>query len=508
MPPFNQFKIAVSALLSRSSEQRREVRIDVAVVIEPTSSGQKDVVVRLTREDDAQFLYAARISEDNYGSLRKEQGLGQHWHEFSNFPAMFSGLIEKCASTPEKSDQPKRWMQLTELPKELNGQSSLKMEILQTTEVKPVILLALSFVAATDAQIKDYLTSKLTNLKQKLSLLDKDKKLQLTAAKETIEHLNEKLKTQEVDSNERISALQKEKETALTKVGELERERELLEREVNEKCSECDDLQYEKEQYLKEIDELKSCLLAEKELNRRLQEELDVERSKEEESAARLGDELDGLKVELRKKNLLCINQQREISRLIQLEKDLKHDLKLQEGETQKGVEIIQKMMRRERAAKSEKIRAENDQVSLRDEKLKSMEGEYEAVKADLALVRADLEKLQSENKQLIEKCTVLSTEKEDLSASLRAKNKALADLYHSSRQATALAISPLGPYPIAVHNVSPSYRPVLGLHNPTAATSPPTMLLHHDPVSPISLRGTSTTPSGPIIRPPNRPNV
>uniref|UniRef100_A0A914X883 Uncharacterized protein n=1 Tax=Plectus sambesii TaxID=2011161 RepID=A0A914X883_9BILA len=44
--------------------------------------------------------------------------------------------------------------------------------------------------------------------------------------------------------------------------------------------------------------------------------------------------------------------------------------------------------------------------------------------------------------------------------------------------------------------------------HNPTAATSTPPTLLHHDPVSPISLRATSTTPSGPIIRPPNRPNI
>ncbi|WAR23805.1 SAS6-like protein [Mya arenaria] len=85
---------------SQDREDRRGsicVKMELATVTAPTT--RKELVVRLTDEKDLFFLYTLRLGEEDFQTLKMQQGL---LVDFGAFPQKFIDLLEMCLKEEHK----------------------------------------------------------------------------------------------------------------------------------------------------------------------------------------------------------------------------------------------------------------------------------------------------------------------------------------------------------------------------------------------------------------------
>ena len=61
----------------------------------------QELCIRVTEEDDPLLLYTSIITETEYSTIKKNQGL---LVDFANYPYNIIDLIEKCISEQNKKD--------------------------------------------------------------------------------------------------------------------------------------------------------------------------------------------------------------------------------------------------------------------------------------------------------------------------------------------------------------------------------------------------------------------
>ncbi|XP_040422228.1 spindle assembly abnormal protein 6 homolog isoform X4 [Cygnus olor] len=168
--------VGIPALRGRSGSYRGEGtewhwRLDVRVNIELLSISnpvhRKDLAVRLTNDADPFFLYNLVISEEDFQSLKSQQGL---LVDFSAFPQKFIDLLQQCIHEQNK-DIPRFLLQLVSSTSDLDH-TPVSLNIVETNPFKHLTHLSLKFLPGNDAEIKKFLANCLKCLKEDKMILE------------------------------------------------------------------------------------------------------------------------------------------------------------------------------------------------------------------------------------------------------------------------------------------------------------------------------------------------
>ncbi|XP_033718827.1 spindle assembly abnormal protein 6 homolog isoform X6 [Tursiops truncatus] len=181
----------------------------------------EDLVIRLTDDTDPFFLYNLVISEEDFQSLKFQQGL---LIDFSAFPQKFIDLLQQC--TQEHAKEIPRFLLQLVSPEAILDNSPAFLNVVETNPFKHLTHLSLKLLPGNDVEIKKFLADCLKCSKEeKLSLTQSldDVTRQLNFTQKT---LSEKI--QELDklrnewashtatlSNKHSQELTNEKEKAL-----------------------------------------------------------------------------------------------------------------------------------------------------------------------------------------------------------------------------------------------------------------------------------------------------
>ncbi|XP_024908063.1 spindle assembly abnormal protein 6 homolog isoform X3 [Pteropus alecto] len=202
-------------------ERRVSVRVSIELQSVSNPVHRKDLVIRLTDDTDPFFLYILVISEEDFQSLKFQQGL---LVDFLAFPQKFIDLLQQC--TQEHAKEIPRFLLQLVSPAAVLDNSPAFLNVVETNPFKHLTHLSLKLLPGSDVEIKKFLAGCLKCSKEeKLSLTQslEDVTRQLNFAQKT---LSEKI--QELDklrnewashtaalSNKHSQELTNEKEKAL-----------------------------------------------------------------------------------------------------------------------------------------------------------------------------------------------------------------------------------------------------------------------------------------------------
>uniref|UniRef100_A0A8V5GCA9 Spindle assembly abnormal protein 6 homolog n=1 Tax=Melopsittacus undulatus TaxID=13146 RepID=A0A8V5GCA9_MELUD len=155
----------------------------------------QDLAVRLTDDTDPFFLYNLVISEEDFQSLKSQQGL---LVDFSAFPQKFIDLLQQCIQEQNK-DIPRFLLQLVSSASVLDH-TPVSLNVVETNPFKHLTHLSLKFLPGNDAEIKKFLASCLKCLKEdklmleeKLRRTEEDLTRQLSYTQQSLSERNREL---------------------------------------------------------------------------------------------------------------------------------------------------------------------------------------------------------------------------------------------------------------------------------------------------------------------------
>ncbi|XP_034636031.1 spindle assembly abnormal protein 6 homolog [Trachemys scripta elegans] len=147
----------------------RRINVRVRIELQSTSNPvhKKDLIVQLTDDTDPFFLYNLVISEEDFQSLKCQQGL---LVDFSAFPQRFIDLLQQCIQEQNK-DTPRFLLQLVSSASVLDHTPAF-LNVVETNPFKHLTHLSLKFLPGNDAEIKKFLAICLKCIKEEKSLLE------------------------------------------------------------------------------------------------------------------------------------------------------------------------------------------------------------------------------------------------------------------------------------------------------------------------------------------------
>ncbi|KAM4722876.1 spindle assembly abnormal protein 6 homolog [Rhinophrynus dorsalis] len=206
-------------LRNRDSEERRlNVRICIELHTSASPVHKKDLVVQMTDDLDPFFLYNLVISEDEFQSLKIQQGL---LIDFSAFPQKFIDLLCQCIQE-ESKEMPRFLLQLSPSSSVL-GSSPAQLDVIETNPFKHLIHLSLRLLPANDLEIKTYLAACLRcikdekyQLQQTLKKTEEDLSRQLLCSQQTLSEKSQELERLKSELSLKVTALTSQHTTELT----------------------------------------------------------------------------------------------------------------------------------------------------------------------------------------------------------------------------------------------------------------------------------------------------
>ncbi|XP_063110887.1 spindle assembly abnormal protein 6 homolog isoform X2 [Cavia porcellus] len=219
-------------------ERRISVRVSIELQSVSNPVHRKDLVIRLTDDTDPFFLYNLVISEEDFQSLKFQQGL---LVDFLAFPQKFIDLLQQCVQEHTK-EIPRFLLQLVS-PAAILDNSPVFLNVVETNPFKHLIHLSLKLLPGNDMEIKKFLAGCLKCSKEEKLLLTQsldDVTRQLNLTKKT---LSEKI--QELDklrnewashtaslTNKHSQELTNEKEKALQAQVQYQQQHEQQKKEL------------------------------------------------------------------------------------------------------------------------------------------------------------------------------------------------------------------------------------------------------------------------------------
>ncbi|XP_066209578.1 spindle assembly abnormal protein 6 homolog [Saccopteryx leptura] len=147
-------------------ERRVSVRVSIELQSVSNPVHRKDLVIRLTDDADPFFLYNLVISEEDFQSLKFQQGL---LVDFLAFPQKFIDLLQQC--TQEHAKEVPRFLLQLVSPAALLDSSPALLNVVETNPFKHLTHLSLKLLPGNDVEIKKFLAGCLKCSKEeKLSL--------------------------------------------------------------------------------------------------------------------------------------------------------------------------------------------------------------------------------------------------------------------------------------------------------------------------------------------------
>ncbi|NWU86209.1 SAS6 protein, partial [Onychorhynchus coronatus] len=221
---------------------RLNVRVNIELVSISNPVHRKDLAVRLTDDTDPFFLYNLVISEEDFQSLKSQQGL---LVDFSAFPQKFIDLLQQCIQEQNK-DTPRFLLQLVSSAPALDH-TPVSLNVVETNPFKHLTHLSLKFLPGTDAEIKKFLANCLKCLKEdklmleeKLRKTEEDLTRQLSYTQQSLSEKSrelDKLKSEWTSyttalTNKHSQELTSEKERALQAQTQFQQQHEQQKKEL------------------------------------------------------------------------------------------------------------------------------------------------------------------------------------------------------------------------------------------------------------------------------------
>uniref|UniRef100_A0A8C3VX41 Spindle assembly abnormal protein 6 homolog n=1 Tax=Catagonus wagneri TaxID=51154 RepID=A0A8C3VX41_9CETA len=148
--------------------EERRVSIRVSIELQSVSNPvhRKDLVIRLTDDTDPFFLYNLVISEEDFQSLKFQQGL---LVDFSAFPQKFIDLLQQCTQEHAK-EIPRFLLQLVSSEAILDNLPAF-LNVVETNPFKHLTHLSLKLLPGSDVEVKKFLADCLKCSKEEKSSL-------------------------------------------------------------------------------------------------------------------------------------------------------------------------------------------------------------------------------------------------------------------------------------------------------------------------------------------------
>ncbi|CAL1531080.1 unnamed protein product [Lymnaea stagnalis] len=163
------FSKHVPLLFKASDREERKVYVQLHMKMQCNKhDSKKELVVKLTDDQDLFFLYTLRLAEEDFQSLKMQQGL---LVDFVAFPQKFVDLLEMCIKESHK-ENPKFIIHFVSGGSSmLGGDAPCTMNIVETNPFRHLNHLSLKFLPGSDADIKAHLASCLKQLKETNNLI-------------------------------------------------------------------------------------------------------------------------------------------------------------------------------------------------------------------------------------------------------------------------------------------------------------------------------------------------
>ncbi|XP_043856466.1 spindle assembly abnormal protein 6 homolog isoform X2 [Dromiciops gliroides] len=174
-------------------ERRVNVRVSIELQAVSNPVHRKDLVIQLTDDADPFFLYNLVISEEDFQSLKLQQGL---LVDFSAFPQKFIDLLQQCTQEQCK-EIPRFLLQLVSTTAILDH-SPVFLNVVETNPFKHLTHLSLKLLPGNDMEIKKFLAGCLK--------CSKEEKLSL---EQTLEDVTRQLNLTQQTLSEKVQELDK-----------------------------------------------------------------------------------------------------------------------------------------------------------------------------------------------------------------------------------------------------------------------------------------------------------
>uniref|UniRef100_A0A4W4FK25 Spindle assembly abnormal protein 6 homolog n=1 Tax=Electrophorus electricus TaxID=8005 RepID=A0A4W4FK25_ELEEL len=188
-----------------SDDRRTVIRVGIELHLTSSPIHRRDLVVRLTDDADLFFLYNLVISEEDFQSLKVQQGL---LIDFTSFPQKFIDLLDQCISEQDK-ENPRFLLQLSTSSSVLDH-SPANLNIVETNAFKHLTHLSLKLLPGSDVEVKKYLATCLATVKEEK------------------EQLQQRLRKTEEDLSRQLSYAQQVRPVCINTLSEKSRELDRL----------------------------------------------------------------------------------------------------------------------------------------------------------------------------------------------------------------------------------------------------------------------------------------
>ncbi|CAH1775917.1 unnamed protein product [Owenia fusiformis] len=162
-------KLPVLIKYSDLEERKCSIQVSVDVQIATSPHHRKELVIRLTDENDLFFLYTLKLNEEDFQSLKSQQGL---LVDFSSFPQSVIDLLELCLKE-EANTVPKFVLHLVTTSKLGVNSGPSHLNVVETNPFKHLTHLSLKLLPGSDTDIKKYLATCLSQLKEYTTKLER-----------------------------------------------------------------------------------------------------------------------------------------------------------------------------------------------------------------------------------------------------------------------------------------------------------------------------------------------
>ncbi|CAG5133072.1 unnamed protein product [Candidula unifasciata] len=207
------FSKQVPIIMKAPDREERKVFVHLHILMQSLKrDSTKDLIVKLTDDEDLLFLYTLRLAENDFHSLKMQQGL---LVDFTAFPQKFVDLLEMCIRENSK-DNPKFVIHF------VNGGSTVLsgsdapavMNIVEINPFKHLNHLSLKYLPGSDADVKSHLASCLKQMKETNSLIQhkfehtyKELSSQLQETQERLVTKTEELESLKLEWSSRVAEI-------------------------------------------------------------------------------------------------------------------------------------------------------------------------------------------------------------------------------------------------------------------------------------------------------------